>query len=56
MKNKAYIKAMIRVLSFAKEHRKLSNSDGERLAGEWWQSIKADLSHSNVLFLEYGEK
>lgn len=56
MRNREYIEAMMKVLFFAKENRKLSNSDGERLAGKWWQNIKTDLSHSNVLFLEYGEK
>lgn len=45
MKYREYIEAMIKVLSFAKENNKLSNKDGERLAGELWQNIKVDLFH-----------
>lgn len=56
MKYREYIEAMIKVLSFAKENKKLSNKDGERLAGELWQNIKVDLSRSNILFLEYGNE
>ena len=47
---------MIEVLSFAIENKKLSNKDGERIAGELWQNIKAYLSKSKVLFLEYGNE
>lgn len=56
MGNRTYIEAMIKVLSFAVENNKLSNEDGERLAGELWPNIKADLSRSKVLFLEYGKE
>lgn len=47
---------MIKVLSFAAENKKLSNKDGEKLAGELWPNIKLDLSRSKVLFLEYGNE
>lgn len=47
---------MIKVLSFAIENKKLSNDDGERLSGRLWPNIKAELSRSNVLFLEYGNE
>lgn len=56
MKNKTYIEAMIKVLSFAIENKKLSNDDGERLSGRLWPNIKAELSRSNVLYLEYGNE
>ena len=56
MGNRTYIEAMIKVLSFAVENNKLSNEDGERLAGELWPNIKVDLSRSKVLFLEYGKE
>ena len=56
MGNRTYIEAMIKVLSFAVENNKLSNDDGERLAGELWPNIKVDLSRSKVLFLEYGKE
>ena len=56
MGNRTYIEAMIKVLSFAVENNKLSNEDGERLAGELWPNIKVDLSRSKVLFLEYGNE
>jgi hypothetical protein len=56
MTNRTYIEAMIKVLSFAVENKKLSNEDGERLAGELWPNIKVDLSRSKVLFLEYGKE
>lgn len=47
---------MIKVLSFAIDNKRLSNKDGENLAGELWQNIKTELSNSNVIFLEYGEE
>lgn len=47
---------MIKVLSFAIENKKLSNDDGERLSGRLWPNIKAELSRSNVLYLEYGNE
>lgn len=56
MKNREYIEAMINVLSFAIDNKRLSNKDGENLAGELWQNIKAELSNSKVIFLEYGEE
>lgn len=56
MKNREYIEAMIKVLSFAIDNKRLSNKDGENLAGELWQNIKTELSNSNVIFLEYGKE
>lgn len=56
MKNREYIEAMIKVLSFAIDNKRLSNKDGENLAGELWQNIKTELSNSKVIFLEYGEE
>ena len=47
---------MIKVLSFAINNKRLSNKDGENLAGELWQNIKTELSNSNVIFLEYGKE
>ena len=47
---------MIKVLSFAIDNKRLSNKDGENLAGELWQNIKTELSNSNVIFLEYGKE
>lgn len=56
MRNREYIEAMIKVLSFAIDNKRLSNKDGENLAGELWQNIKTELSNSKVIFLEYGEE
>lgn len=56
MKNREYIEAMIKVLPFAIDNKRLSNKDGENLAGELWQNIKTELSNSKVIFLEYGEE
>ena len=56
MKNREYIEAMIKVLSFAIENKRLSNKAGENLAGELWQNIKTELSNSKVIFLEYGQE
>lgn len=56
MRNREYIEAMIKVLSFAIDNKRLSNKDGENLAGELWQNIKTELSNSNVIFLEYGKE
>jgi hypothetical protein len=56
MKNREYIEAMIKVLSFAIDNKRLSNKDGENLAGELWQNIKTELSNSKVIFLEYGQE
>lgn len=56
MSNREYIEAMIKVLSFAIDNKRLSNKDGENLAGELWQNIKTELSNSKVIFLEYGEE
>ena len=56
MRNREYIEAMIKVLSFAIDNKRLSNKDGENLAGELWQNIKPALSNSNVIFLEYGKE
>jgi hypothetical protein len=56
MKNREYIEAMIKVLSFAIDNKRLSNKDGENLAGKLWQNIKTELSNSNVIFLEYGKE
>lgn len=47
---------MIKVLSFAIDNKRLSNKDGENLAGELWQNIKTELSNSKVIFLEYGKE
>ena len=56
MRNREYIEAMIKVLSFAIDNKRLSNKDGENLAGELWQNIKTELSNSKVIFLEYGKE
>jgi hypothetical protein len=56
MRNREYIEAMIKVLSFAIDNKRLSNKDGENLAGELWQNIKTELSNSKVIFLEYGQE
>ena len=47
---------MINVLSFAIDNKRLSNKDGENLAGELWQNIETELSNSKVIFLEYGKE
>ena len=56
IKNKKYILAFIEVLAFAKANKRLSNEDGERIAGSLWVNIKKELRDSSVLFLEYGNE
>ena len=56
IKNKEYILALIKVLEFTKANKRLSNEDGERIAGTFWVNIRKELRDSAILFLEYGNE
>lgn len=53
MKNRKYIEAMIAVLEYVISNKKISNKDGERIAGKLWCNVKNELSKEGILYIDF---